>query len=153
MAFWKKSEDPWDLTPEKRRTEMPREETEEKDSLRETVQSLAKELKECFAAPPEEEPEPQACPWCGRVMQRGYLISGQWIYWQTQKPRALSLRGHAADALVINTEGGLSASYKTAWHCPDCRKLVLDVTPPPRPQWEEPAPEEASGEETQEQAQ
>ncbi len=147
MAFWKKSEDPWDLTPEKRRTEMPREETEEKDSLRETVQSLAKELKECFAAPPEEEPEPQACPWCGRVMQRGYLISGQWVYWQTKKPRALSLRGHAADALVINTEGGLSASYKTAWHCPDCHKIVLDVTPPPAPQWERPTPEETPGSE------
>ena len=86
-------------------------------------------------------------------MQGGYLISGQWIYWQTQKPRALGLRGHAADALIINTEGGLSASYKTAWHCPDCRKLVLDVTPPPRPQWEEPAEETPGSEETEEQAQ
>ncbi len=150
MPFWKKSEDPWDRPPTQRREETP---DQEKESLQETVQSWAKEFRECFASPPEEAPEPQVCPWCGGTMQGGYLISGQWIYWQTQKPRALSLRGHAADALIINTEGGLSASYKTAWHCPDCRKLVLDVTPPPRPQWEE-TPEETPGsEETEEQAQ
>ena len=150
MPFWKKSEDPWDRPPTQRREETP---DQEKESLQETVQSWAKEFRECFASPPEEAPEPQVCPWCGGTMQGGYLSSGQWIYWQTQKPRALSLRGHAADALIINTEGGLSASYKTAWHCPDCRKLVLDVTPPPRPQWEEPAEETPGSEETEEQAQ
>ena len=150
MPFWKKSEDPWDRPPTQRREETP---DQEKESLQETVQSWAKEFRECFASPPEEAPEPQVCPWCGGTMQGGYLISGQWIYWQTQKPRALSLRGHAADALIINTEGGLSASYKTAWHCPDCRKRVLDVTPPPRPQWEEPAEETPGSEETEEQAQ
>ena len=150
MPFWKKSEDPWDRPPTQRREEMP---DQEKESLQETVQTWAKEFRECFASPPEEAPEPQVCPWCGGTMQGGYLISGQWIYWQTQKPRALSLRGHAADALIINTEGGLSASYKTAWHCPDCRKLVLDVTPPPRPQWEEQAEETPGSEETEEQAQ
>ena len=146
MPFWKKSEDPWDLPPEKRRAETPREETEGQESLREAMQSWAKELKECFASPPEEEPESQACPWCGRVMQRGYLVSGQWIYWQTRKPRALSLTGHTADAVLLNTEGGLSASYKTAWHCLDCRRIVLDVPPPPAPQQPE-TPEKAPGSE------
>ena len=67
------------------------------------------------------------------------------------------VRRHHAGGLshqrTVDTEGGLSASYKTAWHCPDCRKLVLDVTPPPRPQWEEPAEETPGSEETEEQAQ
>ena len=73
------------------------------------------------------EVPPQMCPWCGKEMERGYLLSGQWIYWQRKRPTALSLRGHAADALVINTEGGTLAGYRTAWRCGACEKMVLDV--------------------------
>lgn len=77
---------------------------------------------------PEPEVPPQMCPWCGKEMERGYLLSGQWIYWQRKRPAALSLRGHAADALVINTEGGTMAGYRTAWRCGACEKMVLDVS-------------------------
>ena len=130
MPFWKKSEDPWDQ-PVRRPKPRPepeagaetgREENTAQE-LREMFRELGKGAREFFGM----EVPPQMCPWCGKEMERGYLLSGQWIYWQRKRPTALSLRGHAADALVINTEGGTLAGYRTAWRCGACEKMVLEA--------------------------
>lgn len=116
MPFWKKSEDPWDQ-PVRRPKPRPApeagagtgQEENTAQELREMFRELGKGAREFFGMEekaPEQEVPPQMCPWCGKEMERGYLLSGQWIYWQGKRPTALSLRGHAADALVINTEGG-----------------------------------------------
>ena len=126
MAFWKKSADPWDIDPDERR--LASEPAEKAPGLLDTLRgdwdamrAEWQETRESLKLPPEK------CPWCGKEMERGYLLSGQWIYWQRKRPTALSLRGHAADALVINTEGGTLAGYRTAWRCGACEKMVLDV--------------------------
>ena len=62
-----------------------------------------------WSKPSREEPVvPMRCPWCGGAMKRGYLTSG-------------------AGWLRLDNEGGSVNTYKTAWHCPACRTLVVDT--------------------------
>ena len=109
MLFWKKSEDPWDQ-PVRRPKPRPApeagagtgQEENTAQELREMFRELGKGAREFFGMEekaPEPEVPPQMCPWCGK----------------------------AADALVINTEGGTLAGYRTAWRCGACEKMVLDV--------------------------
>ena len=63
-----------------------------------------------WSKPSREEPVvPMHCPWCGGAMKRGYLTSG-------------------AGWLRLDNEGGSVNTYKTAWRCESCEKLVLDTT-------------------------
>ena len=67
MPFWKKSEDPWDIDPSKRR---PAPKPAEKapglvDTIREEWDAMQKERqekREKLKLPPEK------CPWCGKDM-------------------------------------------------------------------------------------
>ncbi|MDD3346375.1 PF20097 family protein [Oscillibacter sp.] len=128
MPFWKKSEDPWDARPERPKAAPSGEEEAPLTILRE----LKERVKSAMKPPQVPEPAAETCPWCKQPMEQGYLHGGGWIYWQKERPKAASLTGHAADALVVNDEGGLVSSYKTVWHCPACQKLVMDapVSPP-----------------------
>ena len=111
MAFWKKSEDPWDSKPEKKPS----------------VSAPAPE-------PPtwaqvKQPPEPMNCPWCGKEMLSGNLYGG------TSRGSASPLTwregAHKSWLERIGTpeqEQYLElGSYEEAWYCPDCQKLVLDV--------------------------
>ena len=130
MAFWKKSEDPWDIDPEKKRretasyfeTEEPA--VEEEDTKESFLSGLFKKKEE----PVEEIPVP--CPYCGNPMTKGYLNGGRDnVHWTQGKP---SFLGIFDDRLLISDEGGmLSASYKTCHMCEECRKLIVDVPEQP----------------------
>ena len=71
MAFWKKSEDPWDIAPDQRRTAP---EPAEKapgllDTLRgdwDAMRAEWQETRESLKLPPEK------CPWCGKDMEQGF---------------------------------------------------------------------------------
>ena len=131
MAFWKKSEDPWDVDPEKQRrqpvTYIENEEPKETDgpSVIETLSGLFKK-KEVSA----EEEIPVPCPYCGKTMKKGYLNGGRDnVHWTEGKP---GLLGIFDDRLLISDEGGLlSTSYKTCYMCEACRKLIVDVPEQP----------------------
>ena len=126
MAFWKKSEDPWDIDPEKRRRE-PTAFCEETPPVEEKKGWKLPWNKE---KPEPEEELPVICPWCGEAMTKGYLTSGRdAVVWGEQKPTAL-LGMAFVDALTI-TDEGFVPPYKTCWHCKPCRKLVVDVPEPP----------------------
>ncbi|WP_295581411.1 PF20097 family protein [uncultured Oscillibacter sp.] len=132
MPFWKKSDDPWDRRPGRPPAAPEEPEAAEDDPL-ETLRGLGEKLKSAVGSfreprPEEPEPPPERCPWCQGAMERGYLHGQGFLYWQRTKPKALSLTGHDADARVLNTEGGIATSYRTAWECPACRKLVVDVS-------------------------
>ena len=130
MAFWKKSEDPWDVDPEKKRREtVSYFETEEPAVAEDTpkegfLSGLFKKKDE----PVEEIPVP--CPYCGNPMTKGYLNGGRDnVHWTQGKP---SFLGIFDDRLLISDEGGmLSASYKTCHMCEACRKLIVDVPEQP----------------------
>ncbi len=111
MAFWKKSEDPWDRKPEKN------------------------------PAPPAPAPEPPAwaqvkkplepmnCPWCGKEMLSGNLYSGmnrgtyQGLAWHEGAHKSwLEQMGKPAQERYLEL-----GYYEEAWYCTDCKKMVLDV--------------------------
>lgn len=80
MSFWKKSEDPWDIDPDKRK---PAREPEKEasgllDSLRgewDAMQAGRQEKRERLRLPPEK------CPWCGKDMEQGFLMGGRGVFW------------------------------------------------------------------------
>lgn len=124
MAFWKKSEDPWDIDPEKRR--------------RQTVPVYEPEPEEPPAKEKwwpwqkKQEPEevvPETCPWCGKPMDRGYLCSGRdRLQLSDQKPSAL-LGTMMADTVEL-WEEDFWVSYKSCWQCKACRKVIADIPEP-----------------------
>ena len=66
------------------------------------------------------------CPWCGKDMLGGYLYTGRdAIVWARKRPGFLSVD---KERLRIDAAGGVFSSYKTAWRCESCEKLVLDTT-------------------------
>lgn len=75
--------------------------------------------------PEEPEGPPEKCPWCGENMEKGYLSSSRDLQWTRKKPGILG---------TLTCDGGFSISdeeaflpYKTAWYCPQCRKITMDV--------------------------
>lgn len=126
MPFWKKSEDPWDWKPERQHPAPEEPETRPEAPLVQTLRDLGEKMK-TSAVGEEEQPEVQICPWCGQEMETGYLVGGRDpVRWVKERPRAFHLTAFE-DALVVNDEGGWLTSYKTAWLCRQCRKMVLDV--------------------------
>lgn len=130
MAFWKKSEDPWDIDPEKRRQPTVME-TPEDEQASPGLLEQAKGWNEARKrARQESAPPPIPCPWCGGEMGSGYLMGCRGIWWAPGCPGALAKWVSVAavqGAFRVDTEGGLLTPYRTAWYCPDCQKLVLDV--------------------------
>ena len=125
MAFWKKSEDSWDIDPDERR--LASEPAEKAPGLLDTLRgdwdamrAEWQEKREKLRLPPEK------CPWCGKDMLGGYLYTGRdAIVWARKRPGFLSVD---KERLRIDDEGGVFSSYKTAWRCESCEKLVLDTT-------------------------
>ena len=136
MAFWKKSEDPWDIAPDQRRTAS---EPAEKapgllDTLRgdwDAMRELGKGAREFFGMEekaPEPEVPPQMCPWCGKDMEQGFLMGGRGVAWHRGIPtgKARWLSPGRENIMRVDTEGFLT-TYHTAWYCPDCKKMTIDA--------------------------
>ena len=128
MAFWKKGEDPWDVAPDQRRTAS---EPAEKapgllDTLRggwDAMRAEWQEKREKLRLPPEK------CPWCGKDMEQGFLMSGRGVFWYRGTPNIkTSLFGAPnEDTIRVDTEGFLN-TYHTAWYCPACKKMTIDAS-------------------------
>lgn len=133
MAFWKKSEDPWDMDPADKRRSVPAEEESGPgllDQLQDWNEARKAEKARKLA---ESTPAPIACPWCGNLMEARFLWGGKGVYLGKQRPGFFS-SGLSEDNWDILDEGSLiSGSYKTVWYCPDCRKLAADI-PAPSPE-------------------
>lgn len=131
MAFWKKSEDPWDADPAKERAKRDREPVENPlDTLRDwneerRAKAAAKQAE--LEARPKE-----VCPWCGKEMERGYIQSARYgIIWTpgffTARAAWLGPHREAREKqLRLDDEGGFS-TYKTVWYCRACEKMVIDA--------------------------
>ena len=119
MAFWKKSEDPWDRKPQEARHAVWSETEPE---------MAAPESEKASAAPeaPQREAEAETCPWCGGEMKRSYLMGDRGVYWSESMPAG---NGWFWDAEELS-DRDLSfwdPIYKTVWHCPTCRKGVFTL--------------------------
>lgn len=147
MAFWKKSDDPWDRKPEKRQVNWyeneafsadtppagadvpigPEAAGAEGDRPGEETERLGDSLRKLFGKEEEAPPTPEKCPWCGRDMEWGYLTGGRdGVSWRNWKPKGLLglSRPEGWKELDLLDEGEW-ISYKTVWLCGDCGKMVL----------------------------
>ena len=135
MAFWKKSEDPWDMDPKKRKKEsettwweqdVPAEATQQ-ESLKDVWKSLFPQKQE------REVPLPDAaekCPWCGKDMEWGMIDGGRelavmWRNYRSVGPLGLP-RPEGGKEYDLLDEGSGLRGVKTVWLCEDCGKMVLD---------------------------
>ena len=142
MAFWKKSDDPWDMDPEKRKKQSETTWWEQDAPAREEADTqpekqgdrLGDTLKNFFKKRKEETPiVPETCPWCGKEMEWGCILGGRdMVQWQNWKPKGLFnfSAAEGQEQYDLMDEGGLLSNlYKTAWRCRDCGKLVMDFAP------------------------
>ena len=138
MAFWKKSDDPWDIDPEKRKKqstttwweqEAP---AETEPSAQLVGERLGDALKGFLGKKEDEEPiPPEKCPWCGKDMEWGCITGGRdSVTWKNWKPKGLGLMRPAGWKELDLLDEGEWAPYKTVWNCRDCGKMVLEVQNP-----------------------
>ena len=113
MAFWKKSEDPWDRKPKKQSPvgfcgdEIPQKQKENP-------------IPDWYRT--EEIPAPVACPWCGKPMLYGVLYgSGRAMQWREGPYRG------GLDAMRFNGWKIDLGGSEAAWYCTDCRKVTIDI--------------------------
>lgn len=128
MAFWKKSDDPWDMNPEKRKKK-----SDKAWQMSETQpEKPAPELTPPPWARKEEPLEQRDCPWCGQAMRAGHLYDSsrgmqygmRWIEGET--------RGFL-DSLFEKERPRVDfGDCMAAWYCEDCRKMTIDTPEPPK---------------------
>ena len=131
MAFWKKGEDPWDVDPAKQRTVSRV--TETPDRFRELQKNPLDSLKDWVEDRLESQREQliraaEKCPWCGGDMEQGFLNGGRGVFWTRGVPdtRTKWLGAGRENLLRVDNEG-VVITYKTAWRCPACEKMVFDA--------------------------
>ena len=153
MAFWKKSDDPWDIDPEKKKkqaattwweNDTPAEPdpvgaaSGRPEEVAPKAQRLGDSIKGFFGGEKEEEaPVPaEKCPWCGKDMERCWINGGQGIVtWRNWKVRGLGLRRPTGWKEISLLDEGDFVPRKIAWLCPDCGKMVMEVPLPPGPNY------------------
>lgn len=131
MAFWKKSEDPWDISPEKQRS--PAKPAQEKrDTLLDSMKDWGARQK--AAALKETVLPPELCPWCGKSMAQGYISGSSQIWWAPGSPSLKSklIGANRKTCLRVDDEGSFY-TYKTTWYCQSCEKMVLSAAGMERP--------------------
>ena len=123
MAFWKKkSDDPWDCVPEKRR------ETEETLAQEVTAQELTAEelrIRSIIEGQQKEETAAEICPRCGKEMLMGYLYGGRdAVRWKEgeRKSSFVSLFDEEVSRQMVIRES------LPSWYCENCKKLTLDAS-------------------------
>lgn len=128
MAFWKKSDDPWDRKPE-RRPAVQETPAEPKKSPLEALEDWnAKRITNAKAKDAEKLLPPEKCPWCGQDMTQGYLITGRdSIHWYPGIYKTAWFVKDKTGAFRVDTDGGFIL-YKITWHCEKCRKMVFDAS-------------------------
>ena len=103
MPFWRKSEDPWDMEPEKRRTWTAGEPQPPAADGEAWKVPGEKETAE------EQTPSAMTCPWCGQEMRMGYLVGGRdavRLVWE--RPGAFRL-ADADGTLYLRGDGTVSS--------------------------------------------
>lgn len=126
MPFWKKSDDPWEMDPAKKRPSGMEEESPDlMDTVRNGWSQMKAEWKErqdAMRLPPEK------CPWCGAEMEQGWLYGGRGVFWMRGVPDTKSKWLGAGKENVIRVDReGIMYTYHTAWYCPACRHMALDA--------------------------
>ena len=133
MAFGNRSEDPWDTPPKRRQSPEPLADGEAAagsplDKLKgwNEARKAEKSRREAESLPPS-----LFCPLCGQEMAAGYLSGGRGVWWAPGQPnrRAKWIGPDPDTAIRVDNEGALF-TYKTAWYCRPCGRVIFALTPP-----------------------
>ena len=66
------------------------------------------------------------CPYCDKEMQSGYIQCRDGLYWTPKKQKVAALSGIGKGAIAIGNENGYMAnSSATAFHCDDCKTVII----------------------------
>ena len=119
MAFWKRSDDPWDRKPGQRPSETVWRETghaEEKE-----VPLVEKSVENVENSPKTGE----ICPWCGEMMLSGHIYGGRdgTLWREGARQRLLDSLFAQQSPRQLNVRGD-----KPSWYCEKCEKLVISAS-------------------------
>ena len=121
MAFRrKKSEDPWNMDPNRKREPALFYEREADPEAEPAENAVAD-------APEAEQPEAApVCPWCGETMTRAYIVGGR------DKPRLTDRKptaflGTLGYETLDFSDDGFWITHKSCWQCKPCRKVVAEI--------------------------
>ena len=65
------------------------------------------------------------CPYCGKLMQMGYLQSSRRFIWSPEKKEDIFVASKKTD---IAFRGSVwEGCYAESWYCIECKKLVTEV--------------------------
>ena len=117
MPFWRKSEDPWDMEPEKRRTWTAGEPQPPAADGEAWKVPGEKETAE------EQTPSAMTCPWCGQEMEVGYVTGARGVHYHRGMPttKRLWLGAGPDNTMRVDAEGGLLTPYCRAYLCRTCQ--------------------------------
>ena len=66
------------------------------------------------------------CPYCGEMMQQGYIQSHYPIAWTPRKLKLFTFRAfYADDSRVLADIGAISAACATAYNCDKCKIVII----------------------------
>ena len=143
MAFWKKSDDPWDRKPGQQSVNWYENDAEpvgadvpigpSGDSIpSENDRPTPEErIRRIIEGPQPEAYVPEKCPWCGQDMKRVYLYANGFVRWSYALPG-----GWLDDFEVLDdNEDFFGPRYKQGSYCESCEKMTLSAKKPaPRPE-------------------
>ena len=131
MAFWKKSDDPWDQKPNKQKSSVAWWEDAPEQTDAPEEEPLAPEqqrIRDIIEGPKATPVAPEKCPWCGEEMAAVSIYSRNgYVCWRKGEP------GRWTDDDYVLQEPGQGfwdIPYKRAWYCMGCEKMTLSVKKP-----------------------
>ena len=70
------------------------------------------------------------CPVCGKEMKKGCLRAARTVFFYDENHDGLLLRPN--EHKVLLTRDNFTGPVGTAWHCRDCKKVVVDYADIPQ---------------------
>ena len=134
MAFWKKSSDPWDMDPEKRKNETTWWEQDAPEQAdppagQAPLTPEQQRIRDIIEGPKATPVTPENCPWCGGEMAAVSIYSRNgYVCWRKGDPGRWT---DDYDVLQDPGQGFWDSPYKRAWYCEGCEKMTLSVKKPP----------------------
>ena len=119
MAFWKKSDDPWDRKPEKQKETV----CYEQDTPKEAANSVGADT----IRPSESAEKAEVCPWCGKTMERAFLCGGRDGIRLSEKKPTPVLGTAFMEGIIDIADEGFLPYYKSCFICRACARLVAEI--------------------------
>ena len=140
MAFWKKSDDPWDRKPGKQATNWYENENPAEAETPPAERELTPEqqrIRDIIEGPKARPVVPEKCPWCGKEMEAASIYSERgWTVWKLGDPAGGMFDSAAAMVLQEDGIGFWDRVFKRAWYCRACEKMTLSVKMPKASQYD-----------------